>query len=67
MRLDGAPGHDGSSRGAQSRRGSILRTKTILILRAGVMADTAFAQDIFAFSRRTLARHKRIRRTEFAD
>ena len=41
--------------------------KTILILRAGVMADTAFAQDIFAFSRRTLARHKRIRRTEFAD
>jgi acetyl-CoA synthetase len=41
--------------------------KTILILRAGVMADTAFAQDIFAFSRRTLAPHKRIRRTEFAD
>mgnify|MGYP001355654108 CR=1 FL=1 len=27
MRLDGAPGHDGSSRGAQSRSGSILLTQ----------------------------------------
>jgi acetyl-CoA synthetase len=41
--------------------------KAFVILRPGAEAGPALAQDIFHFSRRTLAPYKRIRRLEFVQ